>query len=75
MTNAFNRLQTLVNTYDFITTYRYFNNVVVHFHDFLGFDEEWDEITNPDFDYEVAAEAQALAEELGFEIEWGSEDI
>lgn len=67
----FNRLQTLVNSYDFISLY----DNTVHLHDFIGFDDDWNEISNPNYDHKVAAEAIQIANELGFEIEFSSEDI
>lgn len=75
MTNTFNRLQTLIEKHNFISTYNYFDTTVVHLRNSLGFDDEWERIPNPNFNYEVAAEVVALAEELGFEVEFTSEGI
>lgn len=68
-------LMTAVNHYDFLEAYTLMGKTIICVRDFLGFTESWDEISNPNIDWEIVRLVEDLAEELGVEVEYSSRDI
>lgn len=70
-----NTLMTAVNFFPFLSTYTLAGRTVVVVRDFLGFDEDFNEVMNPDINWNVVADVRELCDILGVEVEFTSEDI